>query len=215
MKRTPLVYIAGPYRADKERAPARFREASRRLWELGYVTHDPIACTGHLDGLYDNDEYVVRDLSVVERCDAIYLLDGWEDSDGARAEARTATDHGLTVFLECGIVPFAADFPGLVVTAEADTETSPQRDPLPSDAAERKAYPLYRGLMVYFPHALAAVANLSYRGNEQHHPGTPLHWDRNKSTDEEDALLRHMLDGDWTAVAWRALAKLQKVMEAS
>jgi hypothetical protein len=25
-------------------------------------------------------------------------------------------------------------------------------------------------------------------GNEQHHPGTPLHWDRSKSTDEGDAV---------------------------
>lgn len=84
---------------------------------------------------------------------------------------------------------------------------------LPQDAAERKRIPLYRGLVCYFPDALAAVARVSFDGNEQHHPGTPLHWDRSKSTDEEDALLRHLFEGEWAQVAWRALAKLQKHIE--
>ena len=85
--------------------------------------------------------------------------------------------------------------------------------PLPTDSRERKTYPLYRGLFLYFPRALAAVAHHSWIGNEQHNPGTPIHWDRSKSTDEEDALLRHVIEGDWEAVAWRALAKLEKVLE--
>jgi len=84
---------------------------------------------------------------------------------------------------------------------------------LPEDAAERKKYPLYRGLMMYFPDALLAVARVSFEGNFQHHPGSDLHWDRAKSTDEPDALLRHMLEGDREKVAWRALAWLQKGIE--
>jgi hypothetical protein len=81
---------------------------------------------------------------------------------------------------------------------------------LPNDAAERKTYPLYRGLIKYFPNALAAVAHLSWKGNQQHHPDKPLHWDMSKSTDELDALMRHILDEDWDAVAWRALAHLER-----
>jgi len=84
---------------------------------------------------------------------------------------------------------------------------------LPDDAAERKGYPLYRGLFKYFPDALLAVARISFLGNQQHHPDQPLHWDKSKSTDEEDALLRHMMEGDWEKVAWRALAKLQRHIE--
>jgi len=87
---------------------------------------------------------------------------------------------------------------------------------------QRKQTPLYSGLLKYFPDALAAVANLSYVGNEQHNPGEPLHWDRNKSSDHPDALLRHLLeagslDSDGichtTKVAWRALAMLQQEIE--
>ena len=93
---------------------------------------------------------------------------------------------------------------------------------LPTDAKERKKIPLATGLLDYFPDALAAVANLSYVGNEQHNPGQPLHWARHKSTDQADTLMRHLLergtlDSDGvrhsTKVAWRALAILQLELE--
>ena len=84
---------------------------------------------------------------------------------------------------------------------------------LPTDPAERKRIPVYSGFVNYFPLAMAAVAKLSYDGNEQHNPGTPLHWDRSKSGDELDALMRHLIEGEWTHVAWRAMANLQKQLE--
>lgn len=95
---------------------------------------------------------------------------------------------------------------------------------LPDDAAARKTIPLAAGVLDYFPSALVAVAALSAKGNDQHNPGADLHWDRSKSGDEADALLRHLIqrgtvDTDGilhsTKVAWRALALLQKELEAS
>ena len=94
---------------------------------------------------------------------------------------------------------------------------------LPTDAKARKQIPLASGLLDYFPLALCAVAELSRIGNEQHNPGKPLHWDRSKSGDEADALMRHLLqkdevDKDGVAhavkVAWRGLALAQKYLEA-
>lgn len=93
---------------------------------------------------------------------------------------------------------------------------------LPTDAKARKAVPIYSGCLRYFPDALAAVAELSRIGNEQHNPGKPLHWDRSKSGDELDALTRHLfeagtIDSDGVRhsakLAWRALANLQKEIE--
>jgi hypothetical protein len=95
--------------------------------------------------------------------------------------------------------------------------------PLPTDAAERKAVPIYSGVLKYFPDALAAVAECSKKGNDQHNPGKPLHWDRSKSGDELDALTRHLMEAGTidtdgirhsTKAAWRALANLQKEIEA-
>ncbi len=94
---------------------------------------------------------------------------------------------------------------------------------LPTDSKERKGVPLFSGLMKYFPDALAAVARVSFLGNEQHNPGEPLHWAREKSTDHEDCVARHLLDvgtldddGQKHAakMAWRALAVLQLECEA-
>ncbi len=94
---------------------------------------------------------------------------------------------------------------------------------LPDDPKLRKQCPVATGVLDYFPDAIAAVAQSSYVGNEQHHPGQPLHWDRAKSSDEADALIRHFLqrgtiDKDGVRhsakMAWRALALLQKEIEA-
>lgn len=94
---------------------------------------------------------------------------------------------------------------------------------LPTEAKARKNIPITTGCLDYFPDALAAVAELSRIGNEQHNPGQPLHWDKSKSTDEADCLVRHLmqrgtLDTDGVRhtakVAWRALALLQREIEA-
>jgi len=94
---------------------------------------------------------------------------------------------------------------------------------LPTEAAERKAVPVATGVLDYFPDALVEVARVSKIGNDQHNPGEPLHWAKGKSTDEADALLRHLIDRgkrdtDGTRhtakVAWRALALLQRELDA-
>jgi len=91
-------------------------------------------------------------------------------------------------------------------------------------AKERKERPVYSGVLRYFPLALLEIARVSYVGNEQHNPGAPVHWDREKSTDEADALVRHLLqageldtDGlrHTAKAAWRALALLEKELEAA
>ena len=87
----------------------------------------------------------------------------------------------------------------------------------------RKEFPVATGVLSYFPDAIMAVSRVSFIGNQQHNPGQPLHWDRSKSKDEADALLRHFIqrgtiDTDGVRhsakVAWRALALLQKEIEA-
>lgn len=89
-------------------------------------------------------------------------------------------------------------------------------------AQQRKATPVFTGVLKYFPDALMEVARCSAAGNNQHHADKPLHWDRSKSGDELDALARHLIgagtiDDDGVRhsakVAWRALANLQKELE--
>ena len=87
---------------------------------------------------------------------------------------------------------------------------------------ERKQRPIARGVLDYFPDALAEIALVSKTGNDQHNPGQPLHWAKEKSTDHADCIIRHLLergtiDTDGmrhsAKVAWRALALLQIELE--
>lgn len=87
----------------------------------------------------------------------------------------------------------------------------------------RKNTPVFSGVIKYFPNALKAVARCSKVGNDQHHPDKHLHWDMNKSADEYDAMIRHLIDHQdnpvdddnvlhLTKVAWRALAGLERYL---
>jgi hypothetical protein len=91
-------------------------------------------------------------------------------------------------------------------------------------AQKRKQMPVYSGVLKYFPDALKEVSKASQAGNDQHHPDKPLHWDKTKSFDNEDALVRHLIDHSkdpmdddgvlhLTKVAWRSLAALQIYLE--
>ena len=87
---------------------------------------------------------------------------------------------------------------------------------------KRKEHPVFSGVLKYFPDALMEISKCSLQGQLQHNPDKPLAWDRTKSSDDLDALTRHLLqagkmDEDGilhsTKVAWRSLANLQKELE--
>ena len=87
---------------------------------------------------------------------------------------------------------------------------------------ERKQMPVYSGVLKYFPDEIREVAKVSWAGNEQHHPDKPLHWDRAKSSDELDALARHLIEAGTidtdgirhsAKICWRSLSNLQKELE--
>lgn len=94
------------------------------------------------------------------------------------------------------------------------------------DSNERKKLPMARGLLDYFPAALAAVAAHSLMADEKHNGPSDGQrdptWKRGVSTDHADCIVRHLVgrggfDGPYresTALAWRALALLQEELEA-
>jgi len=93
---------------------------------------------------------------------------------------------------------------------------------LPDDAKAREEFPMATGLLDYFPNALAEVSRLSYLATQQHHPDAPMHWDRGKSPDHRNKILRHLVDAGKlddrgirhsAGLAWRALANLQVELE--
>jgi hypothetical protein len=94
----------------------------------------------------------------------------------------------------------------------------------PEDDKQRLEYPIFSGLLDYFPHACAEVARHSKIGNDQHNPGEPMHWATEKSVGRGDKIGRHLMDG-WTtakqnlrdktirhfaAMCWRSLELLER-----
>lgn len=106
---------------------------------------------------------------------------------------------------------------------------------LPVDSKARKDYPIFRGCLRYFPAAIAGIAKISKLGNDKHNPGEEMHHARNKSADQGDCIIRHLIDvedllaaysrnsedrvtpeeilNEVNQMAWRALAFSQELHE--
>ena len=96
-----------------------------------------------------------------------------------------------------------------------------------NNSQKRKNSPPFSGVLMYFPDAIMAIAAHSFKCNQKHNPGEPMHWAKEKSHDHADCIARHLIDigPTWdakdpevdslhaTALAWRALALLQTVLE--
>jgi hypothetical protein len=105
------------------------------------------------------------------------------------------------------------------------SQGAPISTALPQEAATRKGIPICTGVFDYFPKALAYVAMVSKAGNDQHNPGQPLHWAKDKSTDHPDCIGRHLIERGTRdgldnlrhsgKLAWRALALLQIELETA
>ena len=104
-----------------------------------------------------------------------------------------------------------------------DEGGNPINTTLPTDSESRKDHPIFRGVVRYFPAALAGVAKVSKVGNDKHNPGQEMHHSRGKSSDHADCIVRHLIDMSENGgidpvtglaqvdyVAWRALAMAQE-----
>lgn len=98
---------------------------------------------------------------------------------------------------------------------------------LPTDYAARKALPVYTFLTKYFPLAFLEVVRVAVDGNKQHgNEGDEIYWAREKSTDQMNTALRHIMDygtgntidtdgrAHLAKAIWRLSAQLQLDEEA-
>lgn len=139
---------------------------------------------------------------------------------------KTKRDGGVSAST---VIPLTADGvkellsrPGLEPPEEVPVSMPDTATLLPSSPEARKVLPICTGVLDYFPRALAAVSAASKQGSEQHNPGKPLFWDKTKSTDHADCILRHLIDRGTmdtdgirhsAKAAWRALALLETELE--
>ena len=98
-----LIYIAGPYSAEtawlKKQNIQAAEKAAETVWMLGHAALCPHLNTQYMDGIATYDQFIEGSLLMVERCDAVLLIDGWQRSTGAKIEKKHAEKHGVPVFI--------------------------------------------------------------------------------------------------------------------
>ena len=101
-----LIYVAGPYYAPTaEGRKKNIRMAERHSISLirqGYAVFTPHKNTAgyeyYEDGeILTKDTWMKIDLETLSRCDAIYMMPGWESSEGAKIELGYAGMWDLEV----------------------------------------------------------------------------------------------------------------------
>jgi hypothetical protein len=99
-----VIFISGAYRAktinDTFANIMHARNAAIRLWSMNFIVICPHLNSFLMDGICDDSIWLEGDLEILKRCDAIYMLDGWEDSEGARKELGLAIKLGKKSYFE-------------------------------------------------------------------------------------------------------------------
>jgi len=104
---TNVIYVAGRYRGENayeiHENILHAERASLDLWKEGYVPITPHKLTEHFQGVLPDEVWLNGCLELLKRCDAIFLLRGWQQSKGSVAEYELAKELGLEVIFEPGV----------------------------------------------------------------------------------------------------------------
>lgn len=87
------VYIAGPMSGIPEFNRPAFHRAARHIVRRGNVALNPAILP---DGL-EQAEYMDICFAMLRCADAIFMLDGWQQSAGAKAEYALAEKLGIDI----------------------------------------------------------------------------------------------------------------------
>ncbi|AFJ47302.1 DUF4406 domain-containing protein [Shimwellia blattae] len=90
------VYIAGPMSGIPGFNRSEFHSAATLLSGDGHVVLNPAILP---DGL-EQREYMDICCAMIRCADGVYMLDGWENSAGARAENALAEKLGMVVMYQ-------------------------------------------------------------------------------------------------------------------
>ena len=107
----PVIYIAGPYRADCEYDVSQnirtAEDFAAMVWRMGAVALCPHKNTSHFGGAYGLPDatWLKGDWILLKRCDAVLLVGDWENSEGSLAEIEFAEKYGIPVLNHIDLVP--------------------------------------------------------------------------------------------------------------
>jgi hypothetical protein len=103
-----VCYVAGKYRSNTEWGLVQnirhAEEVALKLWEEGYAVICPHKNTAHFGGAIpdgkEHEMWIEGDLELLRRSDVVCMLQGWEQSEGAKAEYELAVELGKAIIFE-------------------------------------------------------------------------------------------------------------------
>ena len=93
------VYISGPI-TGVDNFLENFNNAELYLKNHGCEVVNPAKINQNMPADTTYEEYMKIDLAMLDMCDAIYMLNGWQDSKGANREFGYAWAKGITLMHE-------------------------------------------------------------------------------------------------------------------
>jgi len=109
-----VIYVAGKYSgksySEISDNIAKAEQAAIQLWRLGWAVICPHKNSAHFE-IYEKvagityNTWLNGDLELLSRSDAILLLDGWKDSNGAVKEKLKAVELGIPLFYQMDGIP--------------------------------------------------------------------------------------------------------------
>lgn len=96
-----LVYVAGPYNGNVDENIQRAEKVSIELIKKGYSVITPHKNTAHYEKYEGEDlninTWMEMDFNIIKRCDAVFVMENWEGSEGVAQEIHFAKTHGISV----------------------------------------------------------------------------------------------------------------------
>lgn len=95
MGKKKKIYILGSI-SQNENYKQQFMAKHKELEELGYIVLNPLFISCELSW----KEYMKIDLVMIDVCDAVYMMEGWKTSRGAKIEECYANMRGKEIIYE-------------------------------------------------------------------------------------------------------------------
>lgn len=95
------VYISGPITGTTGYME-RFAATEEILKAAGFVVVNPAKVNAQLPEETTHAEYMATSIAMLEMCDAVYFLTGWQESKGCNIEFEYAYEHKHIIMFEEG-----------------------------------------------------------------------------------------------------------------
>ena len=95
------VYISGPITGTKDYME-RFAAAEQELTSNGHVVINPAKVNSNLPEGTTHAEYMKISLELLDMCDTMFMMEGWQHSQGCHTEMARAIVNKMTITFEGG-----------------------------------------------------------------------------------------------------------------